>query len=327
MWRPSIKSCRSTETTRRLRQCVTTVDRDNLGEHALRNDITHRRNAALSRAKAILAACCLLPSLCSGLHAHPGHDHKRQIVAHRGSSADRPENTLASCKRAIEAGATAVEVDVRMTKDRRLVVMHDAKLDRTTDGQGLVAETTLAEIKKLDAGSWFHPKYRNQRVPTLAEVFDTCRNRADVVLDLKVDDAQFFEAVVRHVRAKTRPRQVIVIVNNVAQARYFRRQLPMCRQLGLLAGPDDIGPMAAAGVDVLRLRPPWMEDIEVVHALLKTRAKLHLIDRTGKPEGILPLLVRQPFSLSTDDPARLIKVLADYKAGKLTPARKRPSSR
>ena len=83
-----------------------------------------------------------------------------QIIAHRGSSADRPENTLAALKRAIDAGATAVEVDVRSTKDGKLVILHDATLDRTTDGTGPLAEKTWTEVRKLDAGSWFDPKYR-----------------------------------------------------------------------------------------------------------------------------------------------------------------------
>src|SRR5262245_54113437 len=80
-----------------------------------------------------------------------------QIVGHRGAAGERPENTLASFTRGIEAGATAVEMDVRTTKDKQFVLCHNADVDHTTNGKGLINELTLAEIKALDAGSWFDP--------------------------------------------------------------------------------------------------------------------------------------------------------------------------
>src|SRR6476646_10321138 len=73
----------------------------------------------------------------------------KQIIAHRGARAERPENTLASARRAIEVGATAVEVDVRTTQDGFFVLLHDDKLDRTTNGNGSVGQITLAELRKL----------------------------------------------------------------------------------------------------------------------------------------------------------------------------------
>ena len=76
----------------------------------------------------------------------------QQIVAHRGASAERPECTLAALQRAIEVGATAVEVDVRTSRDGKLFLLHDTTLDRTTNGKGRASERTLADLKKLDAG-------------------------------------------------------------------------------------------------------------------------------------------------------------------------------
>src|SRR5215212_7090658 len=77
----------------------------------------------------------------------------KEVIGHRGSCKDRPENTIAGVRRAAEAGADAAEVDVRTTKDGALVCLHDADLGRTTDGTGKVGEKTLAEVKQLDAGS------------------------------------------------------------------------------------------------------------------------------------------------------------------------------
>src|SRR4051812_11730412 len=82
------------------------------------------------------------------------------VIGHRGSSADRPENTLPSYRRAIEAGAQVAEVDARTTKDGALVCLHDADLSRTTDGKGKVGDLTLADIKKFDAGSKFSEEFK-----------------------------------------------------------------------------------------------------------------------------------------------------------------------
>jgi glycerophosphoryl diester phosphodiesterase len=103
--------------------------------------------------------------------AHPKRDAVRLLViAHRGASGTCPENTLAAFRRAATIGAPMVELDVQLTRDHEVVVMHDWTLDRTTDGSGAVRDRTLAEIRRLDAGAWFGPSFRGERVPTLAEV-------------------------------------------------------------------------------------------------------------------------------------------------------------
>ena len=98
-----------------------------------------------------------------------------KVIGHRGAMGHAPENTIASIRRAAALGAAWVEVDVRLTADNRLVLMHDATLERTTDGEGLVQEATLAEIAALDAGGWYAPEFAGERVPTLEEFIDTCR--------------------------------------------------------------------------------------------------------------------------------------------------------
>ncbi len=95
------------------------------------------------------------------------------IIAHRGSSGTAPENTLAAFRAAAAAGATWVEFDATLTSDARPVVFHDDELDRTTDGQGLLAETTFEVLTHLDAGSWFGAAFAGEMVPTLEEVLET----------------------------------------------------------------------------------------------------------------------------------------------------------
>lgn len=98
-------------------------------------------------------------------------DLPRPIVfAHRGASAHAPENTLAAFELALRQGADAVELDAKLTADGQVVVIHDQTVDRTTDGSGKVRELTLAEIRKLDAGSHFDVAFRGEPVPTLEEV-------------------------------------------------------------------------------------------------------------------------------------------------------------
>ena len=95
-----------------------------------------------------------------------------EIMAHRGSRINRPENTLTAFEEAVRVGADGIELDVHLSKDGQVVVIHDETLDRTTDGAGFVHEWTLADLQQLDAGSWFDPAFAGQKIPALAEVLD-----------------------------------------------------------------------------------------------------------------------------------------------------------
>jgi len=100
------------------------------------------------------------------------------IMGHRGAAALEPENTLLSIERAIEIGVDAVEIDVHLSKDKEIVVIHDSTVDRTTDGTGPVSAFTVDELKKLDAG-------KGQRIPTLQEVIEFIGNKVKLVIELK----------------------------------------------------------------------------------------------------------------------------------------------
>jgi glycerophosphoryl diester phosphodiesterase len=91
------------------------------------------------------------------------------IIGHRGASAEAPENTLAAFRRAAELGAAGFETDLRVTSDGEFLLLHDARVNRTTDGRGQVDELPLAALRRLDAGSWFDKKFAGERIPTLDE--------------------------------------------------------------------------------------------------------------------------------------------------------------
>jgi glycerophosphoryl diester phosphodiesterase len=108
------------------------------------------------------------------------------IASHRGGAEAAPENTLPAVAAALAAGFEYVEVDLALTADGHAVLMHDATVDRTTDGEGLLARLTLAEVRSLDAGSWYAPRYAGTPVPTAEEFLDLLAERdGRALLDLK----------------------------------------------------------------------------------------------------------------------------------------------
>jgi glycerophosphoryl diester phosphodiesterase len=109
------------------------------------------------------------------------------VIAHRGASAYYPENTLPSFEGAIVMDADMVELDVQLTSDKEIVVFHDEKITRCTDGRGRIADYTLTSLKKLDAGSWFDKDFKNTKIPTLAEVLCFCKNKIAVNIEIKTE--------------------------------------------------------------------------------------------------------------------------------------------
>jgi len=151
-------------------------------------------------------------------------------LAHRGASARAPENTLEAFRLAVEAGAGGLELDVHMTRDGEVVVIHDATVDRTTDGSGAVAEMTLQELRRLDAGYRFSPDggltfpYRGKGVviPTLAEVFEEF---PDVLVNADIKEAQpgAEEAVLRIIRRAGAEGRTLIASTDHVVVRRFRR--------------------------------------------------------------------------------------------------------
>jgi len=107
------------------------------------------------------------------------------VVAHRGYSGRYPENTTSAFEAAINAKSDMIELDVCLTKDRVPVVIHDQTVERTTDGNGLVSEFTLSDLKKLDAGSWFGSAFKGESIPTLEEVLLLIRGKISVNIEIK----------------------------------------------------------------------------------------------------------------------------------------------
>jgi glycerophosphoryl diester phosphodiesterase len=106
-------------------------------------------------------------------------------IAHRGASGYAPENTFAAFRRAVTMGAGFIETDLQLSRDARLVALHDATVNRTTNGQGAVHDMTLGELRRLDAGSWFGSEFAGERIPTIEEILEFAKKH-DVVFYLEM---------------------------------------------------------------------------------------------------------------------------------------------
>jgi glycerophosphoryl diester phosphodiesterase len=187
--------------------------------------------------------------------AAPG-DRQRpapRLVAHRGLLREAPEDTLAAFGACLDL-RLGFEFDVRRTRDGHLVVVHDDDVRRTTGGKGKVADLTLAELKKLDAGAWFDPAFTGQRIPTVEEVFrllkDRGANRVLIAVDLKVDDPNLPRDLAALARKYGVTGQLVCIgrtISDQALRKRLREADPKLPLAVLAQRPDDLAAALADG--------------------------------------------------------------------------------
>ncbi|MGN1402226.1 MAG: glycerophosphodiester phosphodiesterase [Bacillus sp. (in: firmicutes)] len=139
---------------------------------------------------ALFAAMALFLAIKQNWHKQtnqaPCQEYKKPwIVAHRGASGTCPENTLAAFRKAINCGADLIELDVRLTKDGQLAVIHDATLERTTNGQGNVIDFTMEELQVFDAGSWKGDGFQGEKIPSLQEVLNAFGKQIGFLIEVK----------------------------------------------------------------------------------------------------------------------------------------------
>ena len=184
------------------------------------------------------------------------------VVAHRGFSGAAPENTLAAFRKAIEAGSDMIELDVHLSKDGKIVVIHDETLERTTNGQGKVADHTLQEIKKLDAGSWFNPQFAGERIPALREVLALAQGKVPVNIEIKNPThgkyaiTELSEKALQEVKRAEMLNQVIFSSFNPVSLEWIQKKEPRAWVAFLYHRPWNSLPELTAGREfrVLNLR-------------------------------------------------------------------------
>ncbi|MBD8022049.1 glycerophosphodiester phosphodiesterase [Microbacterium gallinarum] len=191
------------------------------------------------------------------------------IASHRGGGATAPENTLAAVSGALAGGFDYVEVDVALTADGHPVLMHDAKVDRTTNGSGRLDSLTLAEVRALDAGSWFDPSFAGTRVPTLVEFLDLlAQSGGRAIIELKGEwDAAAADRALAEVTSRD-------LASRVAIASFD------ARSLALSAAASDVVPLLL----ILKHLPK-----DVVTATQQAGARGIIVDRKAvlaRPEVV-----------------------------------------
>jgi len=157
-------------------------------------------------------------------------------IAHRGASGSAPELTMAAFGRALDLGVDMIELDVQLSRDEQLVVLHDPDLDRTTDGCGPVRQKDLATLKTLDAGRWYAARFTGERIPTLSEVLEFVAGRARLNVEIKApsnDWGQVAKKLVEVLGVSGRLEETIVSCFQPEALVAVRRESPLAR-IGLL---------------------------------------------------------------------------------------------
>lgn len=173
------------------------------------------------------------------------------IAAHRGASDTLPENTIVALAAAVELGADYAEFDVRATKDGKLVLFHDERLERTTDGAGRLAEKRLHDLRPLDAGGWLGPEHAGRKIPTLNETLAVLKGTLPFIVDFKESDPAMREELVLSLRADEVLDKALVTSPHAAVLEELARGFP---DVGL-AVPLRIAFAGSEPVAVGRLRP------------------------------------------------------------------------
>jgi len=149
-----------------------------------------------------------------------------EIIGHRGASFDAPENTLASVRLAWAQGADAVEIDVHLTLDGRLVAIHDANTRRTTRVNRKVARQTLAQLRALDAGRWKGVQWAGEKIPTLEEVLDTIPPGRRLFIEIKSHAKAALELANALSRCQCPATQVVFISFSLPLLKSLKRSFP-----------------------------------------------------------------------------------------------------
>jgi glycerophosphoryl diester phosphodiesterase len=236
------------------------------------------------------------------------------IIAHRGDKTHAPENTLAAFTQAAENGADAIEFDVKLTADGRVIVLHDQTVNRTTNGMGKISKLPYAAVRDLDAGAWFSEKFRGERIPTLDEVFETVGKR----LYINVELTNYFtpgDGLVPKVVDLIRKHG---LQNRMLFSSFFARNLEMARLLvpevprGLLCMRGILGYWGRTFTwrgDYFALHPYLTEvDPGLVYRVQAAGKRVHVW--TVNPEGELKRMIGLGVdAIITDDPVLALSLL------------------
>jgi len=246
---------------------------------------------------------------------------KTEVVGHRGASGHAPETTLAAYRTAIQMGVDAVEVDVHRLRDGTLVAIHDANLKRTTNGRGCIGDLTLAELKALDAGSWFNarfprkarPEFAGLKVPTRQEIIDLMKSSsAELFIEIKDPEryAPDFElsllALVQKNRMEPRTRFLSFHAQSLRKIKQLQASIPTVLLISR-CGKDPVKAATDIPADELGIRFECLTPSMVENARRKgLRVSVWTVDAEKDMRRMLKMGVDR---IITDYPDRLLRLL------------------
>jgi glycerophosphoryl diester phosphodiesterase len=238
------------------------------------------------------------------------------VIAHRGFSGRAPENTLVAVREAIAIGAHMAEIDVTLSADGHIVVIHDETLDRTTNGRGLVSAFTLAELKKLDAGSWFSPRFAGEPIPTLDEVLG--ETHGHILLNVEIKSEAVDRGVTAKVAAAIRARGMVdeTVVSSFSPAalEQMREIAPEIRtaalyNIKLQRGMDPIDIVSEVGASGFNIRRNRLtvKMLERCHAH-GIPVAIYTVD---KPRRMRKFIKKGVDAIFTNHPDRMLAIVGE----------------
>jgi len=237
--------------------------------------------------------------------------HAIEVLCHRGANEVAPENTLAAAKIAADWGADYVEIDVRTSSDGVMVLMHDANLKRTTDGQGMVHKTSAADLAELDAGGWFSDEFAAEPVPVLREFMEWARGKIKIYFDVKYADVGQLVALVREMKYE---KDAIFYLSFSQKAAEFHALAP---DLALKVNVKDVAQVREAkekyGASIVEVRLHQMTP-EVVAAARELDLKIMVYHPEKDPEGFAEIIRRGADMINLNHADLFYEVLNESKA-------------
>lgn len=230
-------------------------------------------------------------------------------IAHRGAAGTRPELTRPAFERALEIGVDMIELDVQLTRDGRLVVLHDRQLGRTLSGEGPVRDRTLAELQALDAGSWFDARWAGATVPALDDVLEWTAGRAELNVEIKsppADWAATADALLLLLSASGRLERTIISSFQMGALSEVRARSRAAR-LGVLWQTTDFDPMwiEAQSLDAVAVHPLWsLVDAELI-AEAGRQGRQVIVWTVNDPDSMAELVALGVSGIISDFPERL----------------------
>jgi glycerophosphoryl diester phosphodiesterase len=240
------------------------------------------------------------------------------ICAHRGACELAPQNTIPAFEKAIELGCDSIEIDVQAAADGEAVVIHNSTLDATTNGTGEVSSFTLEQIRALDAGSKFSPRFAGTTIPTLAETFECCRGRAFVVLEVKRLSVDTLLRVINDCRA----RDHVVILTGVDWLAELRAADPGLPVMGQPWHVDEVMPVMdrlKPEYMLVRWKPGQPKNTFYPHIIAACHARgaqicQNVLGEKDTPEGIRGVITAGVDFIETDKPGLAYRVAGEMGA-------------